>query len=274
MKKTRCTDCYAEFDDAELRGKNACPSCGTKSVPMAIAQDVTIKINWHELRILTMWASRWADQMSGDRADVRRRTLQSLLRRLNAFRPTGAGALTIVGEVKELQKHYPSASLIDASGETIMPPRETATPDRDVPVHVHLGTSHRSDPESTQLVVEFRTSIADVRAAKPSTIYYGANTCWWTHDPKHLRRLPPTRHGLPCDPRGGMLFETDNVEKFLSCAEAATEHYGRHGLRAFIAAHHDNCRTEDGRPWCAESWEHYNAAIDRLDARHAKGGAA
>lgn len=115
------------------------------------------------------------------------------------------------------------------------------------------------------LVVEFRTTIEAVRAAKPRTIFYGANTCWWTHDPKHLATHGGPS-GLPRDPRGGMLFQADNVEAFLSTAEAEAKHYGRHGLRAFMAAHHDNCRLEDGQPWCEESWEPYNAAIDRLDA--------
>lgn len=104
-------------------------------------------------------------------------------------------------------------------------------------------------------------TMEDVRSAKPTMIFYGANTCWWTHDPDHLGR---TDSGLPCDPRGGMLFQTESVEKFLNAAELNAEHYGRHGLMAFMAAHHQNCvkAKEDRTPWCFSAWEEYNRILD------------
>lgn len=137
-------------------------------------------------------------------------------------------------------------------------------------------------------------SIDDVRAAKPKMIFYGANTCWWTHDPNHLRvngRFgPPPRQdaigssiivpyrperrtvnpgSIPTDPRGGVLFQTDDIEGFLKSAEANVEHYGKHGLRAFIAAHHANSFLSDAdpRPWCSDNWDEYNDAIDQYDER-------
>lgn len=96
----------------------------------------------------------------------------------------------------------------------------------------------------------------------PSKIYYGANTCWWTDDPRHLCRHPES--GLPCDPRGGMLFETTDVEGFLARAEANPDFYGRHGLRAFMAAHHLNCvvSKEDARSTCFRIWDEYNDILD------------
>lgn len=142
-------------------------------------------------------------------------------------------------------------------------------------------------------------SMEAIRALKPKTIYYGANTCWWTHDPADLRetkvdesqllrtaenfRLNARRpndpideylerarrthiHSLPTDPRGGVLFETNDVEAFLKAAEDNSEHYGKHGLRAFMAAHHANCFLNDaGDHWCDTDWEVYNDALDRLD---------
>jgi len=119
-------------------------------------------------------------------------------------------------------------------------------------------------------VVE-RMSFENVRRAKPTTIFYGVNTCWWTHRESDLYRHPEC--GLPCDPRGGMLMQTDNADEFLRQAEAHPEHYGRHGLRAFMAAHHQNCITGDGGPrhlWptCLQTWEEYNALLDALEAPH------
>lgn len=114
-------------------------------------------------------------------------------------------------------------------------------------------------------------TLEDIRAAKPEMIYYGANTCWWTHDPEHLsstagavNRATGRTMSLPCDPRGGMLFQTEDVEGFLRSAEEHADAYGRHGLDAFMAAHHLNCQRsrEDQRPWCMPTWDEYNDAID------------
>jgi len=124
--------------------------------------------------------------------------------------------------------------------------------------------------EVTKAVIDIRSkgyftgamTLEDIRAAKPERIYYGANTCWWTHDPADLSRHPEA--GLPCDPRGGMLMMTDDVEGFLSAAEANPEHYGKHGLRAFLAAHHRNMTRSraDVRPWCFRTWAEYDAVLD------------
>lgn len=149
-------------------------------------------------------------------------------------------------------------------------------------------------------------TLSEVEESRSATIYYGANTSWWTHDPNHLSLTPPATeeeirrvaetlrlqaagptggcrpiedfidrarhaksHRLPCDPRGGMLYETDNVAGFLAAAVEMSEHYGRHGLRAFMAAHHLNSvlSLDDPRPWCDRGWDAYNDALDRLDAR-------
>ena len=50
----RCVICDHEVDSTcRLR---ACPKCGTTSIPCDSSLDVTVKINWHELRILAIWA--------------------------------------------------------------------------------------------------------------------------------------------------------------------------------------------------------------------------
>lgn len=148
-------------------------------------------------------------------------------------------------------------------------------------------------------------SFGDELLVKAETIYYAANTCWWTHDPAHLSRTPPATeeqirrtadnfrlnsgrhldplenfmerarrahaHRLPADPRGSVLYETNKVRGFLEAAETHPEFYGRHGLRAFMATHHLNCilSLDDPRPWSESKWDAYNDALDRLDARKA-----
>lgn len=105
-------------------------------------------------------------------------------------------------------------------------------------------------------------SIDQIRQMKPKTIYYGANTLWWTHRQSDLCQ---NGMGLPCDPRGGMLFQTDDVEDFLKSAEENEKHYGKHGLAAFLASHNDNMvvSIEDQRSTCFADWDQYNEVLDR-----------
>ena len=110
-----------------------------------------------------------------------------------------------------------------------------------------------------------QTTLGDVRAGKPTTIWYSVNTCWWTHRETDLRQHRESR--LPCDPRGGMLMMTEpgGAEHFLQAAEDNPEHYGKHGIEAFTAAHNDNCVVSemDSRNTCLQSWDEYNDLLDR-----------
>ena len=104
-------------------------------------------------------------------------------------------------------------------------------------------------------------TLDEVRASRPKMIYYGALTCWWA------TRLPGYRKGsLPSDPRGGVLYQTDKVEGFLKAAEDNPSHYGRHGLRAFLAAFHGVVVTDDGCPTCLRGWDEYSRLLDEKDA--------
>lgn len=99
-KTVRCTHCEAEFTDAELEGAVACPSCKTTGVPCAIANDVTVKINWHELRILGIWADNWARHIKDvdqDAQDV----VGTITARLERQHPERT-KLTLFKEIKEI----------------------------------------------------------------------------------------------------------------------------------------------------------------------------
>jgi hypothetical protein len=134
------------------------------------------------------------------------------------------------------------------------------------------------------IVIQKIVTLEQVRAANPKMIWYGANTCWWTHLAEDLREASRLgRQALPSDPRGGMLFETINVEAFLRAAEESPDHYGKHGLAAFMAAHHRNCLigravtdsvivlATSARPWCMPTWQEYNEAIDATQRREERG---
>ena len=117
-KTTRCVQCDAEFSDGEIQGATGCPKCGTSSVPCSINQDTTVKLNWHELRILTLWADNWAQRECGAPA---RKSLAAIIQRLQAQGKTGWPALTLAGEVLGMQHEGIEAELRDADGNVIVP---------------------------------------------------------------------------------------------------------------------------------------------------------
>lgn len=98
---TRCTDCYSEFTESQLEGQNCCPNCKTTSLPMFIDRDTTIKINWHELRILTMWASFWANEKLKHEPGYK--TLNNIINRLELQKQDNWPALTLFGEINNLR---------------------------------------------------------------------------------------------------------------------------------------------------------------------------
>ena len=108
-------------------------------------------------------------------------------------------------------------------------------------------------------------TLEQIVALAPPMIFYSALTCWWTHDRLHLQRHPVSK--LPCDPRGAPLYETKHVMEFFRQARLKAREgvYGKHGLDAFVAAHHLNCLTSeaDRRATCFTTWKDYNDLIDR-----------
>ena len=120
----------------------------------------------------------------------------------------------------------------------------------------------------SELRIDHEVTKHDVlkRAGHRKMAFYGANMMWWTANEDDLYKKPGI--GLPCDPRGGMLFQTGegDLDKFLTSAEENTEYYGKHGLRAFYASYRGVVVTKDGKPTCLDSWGAYNDLIDEYDA--------
>lgn len=114
-KTTRCVQCASEFSEHETENANACPACGDKGVPMSISEDVTVKINWHELRILSIWAENWARKIQKDdpRSAGSLLTIMSIAGRLQNQHPDKA-KLTLFSEVRELREHVEKTGI--ASG--------------------------------------------------------------------------------------------------------------------------------------------------------------
>lgn len=123
--------------------------------------------------------------------------------------------------------------------------------------------------ELKQPQITFEAVKRRILAENTKIIYYSIGTCWWTMNPRDLYRHPEC--GLPCDPRGGMLMECHEPLDFLTQAEQNPEHYGKHGIKAFMAAYHGGVRIKaSGLPTCFDGWDKYNELIDEFDAQQAE----
>lgn len=125
MKTIRCVTCASEFADEEVVGHDRCPSCKSKGVPMAIKEDVTVKINWHELRILTIWASNYASQAKLEKDSFN--ALTAIISRLENQYPDKS-PLTLMGEIKQLETYLRENQMgsgvsLYQGGEQVYPPK-------------------------------------------------------------------------------------------------------------------------------------------------------
>lgn len=118
MIVARCVQCDTDFTEEQLQGQSACPACGTKSLPCDPTKDVQIKINTHELRILTIWADNWARAHGEPQSQ---KTLSCILQRLATQLP--GTPLTLASEIKDLQDAGYDAELRAANGEVLVPQR-------------------------------------------------------------------------------------------------------------------------------------------------------
>lgn len=99
-RQIRCSDCEAVFDaDTIDRSVPGCPACGSTKVPQDPANDFDLRINTHDLRCLTIWASNFAAKNGFSAEHVLRRVRRALPE------PHRDLALTLENEVKGLADH-------------------------------------------------------------------------------------------------------------------------------------------------------------------------
>lgn len=131
----------------------------------------------------------------------------------------------------------------------------------------------------------------EIKEGKVPYIYYSSNTLWWTHLESDLEKS--TKEGVkardrshkklmrrgnipngeksrinalykmsckgshPLDPSGSPLMMTVEVHEWIEVAEQKPEHFGKHGLKAFMKSHHQN-----SNGICLETYDEYNNLID------------
>lgn len=99
MSEGFCLDCGTEIESFE--GLSACPFCGTTGSPASHKEQVNVSINWFELRILCIWAERWANEKN---IDVH--TVYGIAHRLEKQFPNMT-KLTLAGEISDLKRDFP-----------------------------------------------------------------------------------------------------------------------------------------------------------------------
>ena len=95
-----CLACRAETEMRE--GLHCCPNCGDKGVPADTNDCVSVTLTWHELRILVMWAERWAAQTPEKERLSLQKVVYGIADALQLQHPEKV-SLTFMGEVSELR---------------------------------------------------------------------------------------------------------------------------------------------------------------------------
>lgn len=110
-KEIRCTVCYREFSRDEVRGAICCPNCGTTARPHKIADDVTPRINWHELRLVAQCVDAFL-MMNSDHKKAEA-VLNAILERLKIYQPAEALPLTLISTVREVLEEHGHPKLLE-----------------------------------------------------------------------------------------------------------------------------------------------------------------
>lgn len=110
-----CTLCGKRFIEEEVAGAMSCPACGSTGIPCAVSDDVMVAVNWHELRILGIWAENWAKRCDDAGEKPMMPTVHAITRRIQRqfFNKT---PLTLSGEIAELPAKIDGIGGIETHG--------------------------------------------------------------------------------------------------------------------------------------------------------------
>ena len=114
-----CARCGARLTAEQTEGASCCPCCGSTGLPCDPSDDFLIEVNWHELRILGIWASNWADKLD----DGAQASLRGILSRLERQAPDRA-PLTLGGELRQMRQAIATGELKARSVEAVGVPAE------------------------------------------------------------------------------------------------------------------------------------------------------
>ena len=102
--KLLCLNCGAWFDE----NRSACPGCGDqRGVPASSEDVVAVSVTWHELRVLVMWAEKFADaaKKAGRDDGTMLRVVYGIADRLYS-QHLDKPHLTMAGEIAEVKAAF------------------------------------------------------------------------------------------------------------------------------------------------------------------------
>ena len=105
----RCMICAAPFAHQDVTDAHECPQCKTKIEPMHPLDDVEVKVNWLELRVLVQFAERMATEKKETVGDLPK-CVYAIASRIETQHPS-MPALSLAGEMRELKEHNPGMLL-------------------------------------------------------------------------------------------------------------------------------------------------------------------
>ena len=97
----RCSQ-WTDASDA-LR---ACPQCGAQGVPASSRDYVRVRITWHELRCLTIWAENFANAHREQDGGTMAHVVYGIADRLMAQHLDRKSGLTLASEIAELRAAF------------------------------------------------------------------------------------------------------------------------------------------------------------------------
>lgn len=116
-----CVLCGARFTHAEVDGHQCCSKCGHEGVPCDTNLDLSVVINWHELRILGIWAENYARSCDAkDSSGHLVQTVQAIARRLQRQFPDET-PLTLSEEIAELPRKMKTVGMQISNVDTNVP---------------------------------------------------------------------------------------------------------------------------------------------------------
>jgi len=112
-----CLRCRATLELPRDHDLTACPECGSHGVPADLDDTAAVTLTTHELRILTMWASNWAQSIADKpRCEDSPQVIQGILDHLGQ---QTAAPLSLAQELADLRAAFPESDVtVHRDGKT------------------------------------------------------------------------------------------------------------------------------------------------------------
>ena len=120
-----CIQCRQEIESFE--GLDCCPFCQTRETPCDYGADVILVINWHELRILCLWAMFHAKAQKREIQSGMIHTLRGIFTRIKSLRKEKWPPIELDEELQELSNKLRKQVILSKGNriETVFQPENS-----------------------------------------------------------------------------------------------------------------------------------------------------